>query len=73
MICSLRGFVLKKRLPVWSRLAGKVAGTRRAPETALIVPDALLALQNGETLAGTPGKLAEADLALQELILKMMR
>ena len=65
--------MFKKRLPVWSRLAERVAATHRIPETVVVVPDSLLALQNGETLAGVPGELAEADLALQELILKMMR
>ena len=65
--------MFKKRLPVWNRLAERTASTHRVPETVLIVPEALLAMQNGATLAGNQEKLAQADLALQELILKMMR
>ena len=65
--------MFKKRLQIWSSLAERVALTHRVPETVVIVPDALLSMQNGTTLAGTPEKLAQADLALQELILKMMR
>ena len=65
--------MLKKRLPVWSRLAEHTAAMRRTPETVLIVPDALLTMQNGATLTGNPDKLAEGDLTLQNLILQMMR
>lgn len=65
--------MFKKRLPVWSRLAERMAAARRTPETVLIVPDAFLALQNGAALAGTPGKLEEADLLFQDVILRMMR
>lgn len=65
--------MLKKRLPVWSRLAEHIASMRRTPETVLIVPDALISMQNGAALNGNPCKLAEADLALQNLILQMMR
>lgn len=65
--------MLKKRLPVWSRLAERIASMRRIPETVLIVPDALIFMQNGATLTGKPDKLAEADLMLQNMILQMMR
>lgn len=65
--------MLKKRLPVWSRLAERMAEAHRTPETVLIVPNVFPALQNGEALAGKPGKLAEADLRLQDMILQMMR
>lgn len=65
--------MLKKRLPVWSRLAELAASAHRTPETVLIVPDAFLSMQNGETLEGTPGKLADADLLFQTLVLRMMR
>ena len=65
--------MLKKRLPVWSRLAERIEAMQRMPETVLIVPDALIAMQNGATLTGNPDKLAEADLMLQNLIMQMMR
>lgn len=65
--------MLKKRIPVWSRLAEHTASMRRTPETVLIVPDALISMQNGATLTGKPDKLAEADLILQNMILQMMR
>ncbi|MBO5765252.1 MAG: hypothetical protein J6S24_03110 [Lentisphaeria bacterium] len=65
--------MLKKRLPVWNRLAEHTASMHRAPETVVIVPDALISMQNGDALNGNPGKLAEADLALQNMILQMMR
>lgn len=65
--------MFKKRLPVWSRFAERTASARRTAETVLIVPEELLHLQNSQTISGSLGELAQADRALQELILQMMR
>lgn len=66
--------MLKKKIPVWTRLAERFAATKSTAETLVIVPAALLEYQNGDSLTGKPDAALNAmDLALQNLILELMR
>lgn len=66
--------MLKKELPVWTKLAERVANSQAVADTLLIVPDSLLELQDMESQSYSPdSKLAQADLKLQMLILELMR
>lgn len=66
--------MLKKKMPVWSHLAEKMAASKAVADTLLIIPERLLELQNGESILGsTDSQLARADKELQLLILELMR
>ncbi|MBQ8754677.1 MAG: hypothetical protein IJZ19_06570 [Lentisphaeria bacterium] len=66
--------MLKKKMPVWSRLAEKTASSKAVADTVLVIPEKFLELHDGKSISGDQDTaLDRADREFQQLVLELMR